>query len=103
MDYLRDQNFDVTWVKTEDMGSIKKGLGIPQNLQSCHTMKIGDYFVEGHVPVEAIRKLLQEQPSIRGIALPGMPSGSPGMDGVKTKPFIIYSVAEGRVAEFMKL
>ncbi len=103
MEYLQGENFDVKWVKTEDSGRVKDSLGIPQNLRSCHTMKIGDYYVEGHVPVEVIRKLLRERPAIKGIALPGMPSGSPGMDGVKIAPFVIYSISEDGVAEFTRV
>lgn len=86
---------------TEDVAEIKDDLGIPPDMQSCHTLIVEDYFVEGHVPLEAIRKLLEEQPPIDGIALPGMPSGSPGMGGMKAEPFTIYSIVEGRVDEFM--
>ena len=72
-------------------------------MQSCHTSIIGDYYVEGHVPVEAIRKLLDERPSIDGIALPGMPQGSPGMSGEKAEPFVIYAITGGAVEEFVTL
>jgi len=73
-----------------DDESIKKD--VPLNLRTCHTTMVGDYFVEGHVPYEAIEKLLEEKPDIAGIALPGMPSGAPGMTGFKSGPFVIYSV-----------
>lgn len=72
-------------------------------MQSCHTTLVSEYFVEGHVPVEAIWKLLEEQPPIDGIALPGMPSGSPGMGGDKEKPLVIYSILDGKAEEFITL
>ncbi len=88
---------------TDNVDEIKDRLNIPQDMWSCHTAVIGGYFVEGHVPVAAIRKLLEEQPEIDGIALPGMPAGSPGMGGSKEEPFVIYAVADGAVKEFMTL
>ena len=76
---------------------------IPE-LQGCHTSFIGDYVVDGHVPVEAINKLLAEHPASKGIALPGMPEGSPGMAGDKAGPFTIYAIgADGQSSIFMKL
>lgn len=71
---------------------------------SCHTALINDYFVEGHVPIEAIDKLLTEKPKIKGIALPGMPSGSPGMSGFKLEKWKIYSLDNGnRVGLFIEI
>jgi hypothetical protein len=72
-------------------------------MDSCHTLIIEDYFVEGHIPIEAIEKLLAEQPDIDGITLPDMPSGSPGMPGVKKGDFVIYSVKGGKTSEFMRI
>ena len=80
-----------------DMGAIKEQYGVPANMQSYHTAIIGDYFVEGHMPLEAINKLLLEKPDIDGIALPGMPSGSPGMPGAKKEAWDIYSIKDGKV------
>lgn len=99
--YLMEQGFQVETQYTQDMYSIKKKYQIPQNMGSCHTVVIGDYFVEGHVPIEAIAELLEEKPDIDGIALPGMPSGSPGMPGRKTEDFIIYALSNGVPSEFM--
>ena len=87
----------------DDVDEIKDDLGIPETVHSRHATLLGRYFVEAHVPVEAIRKLLEEQRPIGGIALPGMPAGSPGMGGDKRQPFTIYSIVEGRVEEFMTL
>jgi len=99
--YLRTAGFDVEPVVTDDVAAIKDDLQIPNDMRSCHTAIIGAYFLEGHVPVEAIHKLLEEQPEIDGIALPGMPPGSPGMAGEKSEPFVIYSLSDGSIEEFM--
>ena len=96
-DYLRRHGFTVTAKATNDLSEISRKAGIPPDLQGCHTAFIGDYVVDGHVPVEAIKKLLAERPAIRGITLPGMPEGSPGMYGKKTGPFTIYAIgADGK-------
>jgi hypothetical protein len=101
--YLEENGFEVEPIRTEALSEMKDELDIPEEMRSCHTAKVGEYFVEGHVPVEAIRKLLEEQPPIDGIALPGMPSGSPGMGGAKAEPFMIYSITDGEVEEFVTL
>ena len=93
--YLEDKGFDVEINTVDDNDSIKEKCNIPLKMQSCHTTVIDDYFVEGHVPVEAIEKLISEKPSFDGITLPGMPSGSPGMPGLKREKFIIYSLTDG--------
>lgn len=103
MGYLRSKGITVKPIVTNDMNEIKDKMDIPRSLQSCHTTKIGKYFVEGHVPVEAIQKLLQENPDIDGIALPGMPDGSPGMPGRKTESFDIYSVTDGQTEVFTSI
>jgi len=88
----------------QDPDATKRQYGVPPELQSCHTTIIGDYFVEGHVPLEAVEKLMKEQPDIKGIALPGMPMGSPGMPGQKQGDFVIYAIHnDGTSSEFMRL
>jgi len=101
--YLKKNDLDVEIIKTNDMDTIKNKYKISKDMQSCHTALIGDYFVEGHVSMVAINKLLTEKPSIDGIALPEMPAGSPGMPGLKSEPFTIYSITDGEVSEFMKI
>ena len=96
MGYLRNKGVNVKPMLTTNMEDVKQKMNVPNNMQSCHTTKIGDYFIEGHVPIEAIEKLLQEKPSISGIALPNMPSGSPGMPGKKLSGFQIYSITNGQ-------
>jgi len=91
-------------VDLQDLQSLKDKYGISANMQSCHTTIIGDYFVEGHIPLEAVNKLLIEKPDIKGIAMPGMPSGSPGMVGTKNGAFIIYAANnDGSYGEFIRL
>lgn len=102
--YMGKKGFDIQVVDTEDLSSIKTKYNIPRSMQSCHTTVVGDYFVEGHVPTEAIQKLLSEKPDIAGIAMPGMPSGSPGMPGSKRGPFIVYAISkDGSTEEFMRV
>ena len=67
-------------IDTEDLNPIKLKLGVPAGLGSCHTAKVGDYFVEGHVPASDVKRLLKEKPDALGISVPGMPLGSPGME-----------------------
>jgi hypothetical protein len=92
--YLRQNGFDVEVKPTNDLAEISQKAGVPEKYQGCHTMFIGDYVIDGHVPVEAVRKLLTEKPKIAGITLPGMPAGSPGMFGTKTETFVIYAVTK---------
>ncbi|MDN5358232.1 MAG: hypothetical protein PWP76_75 [Candidatus Diapherotrites archaeon] len=101
--YLEARGFEVEYKETPNMESVKTAAKIPEGLQSCHTSKIRDYIIEGHVPVEVIEKVLEEMPDVDVIALPGMPSGSPGMPGPKTGPFIIYSVKGENVKEYMRV
>jgi hypothetical protein len=92
--YLRRNGFNVTVKETHNMSLISRQNGVPEKLAGCHTAQVGGYVVEGHVPVSAIKKLLTERPNIKGISLPGMPEGSPGMTGQKTEPFTIYEISE---------
>ncbi len=100
---LEKTGIEVQIVNSDNMTSIKNKYGIPQNKQSCHTIALGSYFIEGHVPIKAVKKLMQEKPDIEGIGLPGMPSGSPGMQGIKRSPFDIYQAKDGNFTNFMVL
>lgn len=100
--YLRRNGFSVKVVATHDLSLIKKQHGVSQKFEGCHTTLIDRYVVEGHVPIKTINKLLSERPNIRGISLPGMPQGSPGMTGQRSEPFTIYEIgndADPRVYE----
>ena len=103
IDELKNNGFIVEVVVTEDMQSIRDKYGISTDMESCHTMVIDDYFVEGHMPFEVIEKLLSERPDIDGIALPDMPSGTPGMPGEIRDELIIYSLKNGQIFEFMRM
>ena len=101
-DYLRRHGFAVVSKATNELAELSSKAGIPAELQGCHTAFIGDYVVDGHVPVEVITRLLAEHPAIKGIVLPGMPEGSPGMPGAKAGPFTIYGIgADGKAAVYM--
>ena len=78
--YVRAHGYDVTVHEDQPMNAVKVREGVPAALASCHTAKIGSYVIEGHVPVEDIRRLLAERPDARGLTVPGMPMGSPGME-----------------------
>ena len=80
INHLRDNGFEVVDNLVEDVSAIKIQYQIPNNLRSCHSAQIGKYTIEGHVPIESIKKLLEEKPLISGLAVPGMPHGSPGME-----------------------
>lgn len=99
--YLRPHGFDVTVIARDDLSEVKREHAIPPRLQGCHTLLVDGYAVEGHVPVTAINKLLRERPDIRGISLPGMPAGSPGMGGRKQAPFVVYSIADDETSVFV--
>jgi hypothetical protein len=102
--YIKKAGLDSEKIEMQDISAIKKQYGVPSELYSCHTMILGNYFVEGHMPIEAIEKLLIEKPDIAGIALPGMPKGSPGMPGTKRGEWIIYAVnKDGTYDEFMRI
>jgi hypothetical protein len=94
-EHLRANGFDVKSVETHDMPLIKQSHGVTPALEGCHTIEVGGYVVEGHVSAATIKRLLAERPAIKGIALPGMPEGSPGMGGPKTEPFKIYEITNG--------
>ena len=98
--YLRAEGTAVTEVEEADISAYKRSLGIPQELWSCHTSVVDGYVVEGHVPLEAIERLLAERPDIEGIALAGMPPGSPGMPGPKEAPLEVRSFRDGVVTPF---
>ncbi|MEW8052045.1 MAG: DUF411 domain-containing protein [Candidatus Thiodiazotropha sp.] len=79
--HLQQNGFSVQVHDRRNMQLVKRTLNVPQGLQSCHTAVVGDYVVEGHVPAKEIVRLLREKPAVEGISVPGMPMGSPGMEG----------------------
>lgn len=79
----------------DDLAAVKDERGIDSRLQSCHTVELDEYVVEGHIPVEVIGRLLEDGPDIAGIALPGMPAGTPGMGGTKDGTWTVYVIGSG--------
>jgi hypothetical protein len=98
-EYLRAGGIETHSVVDPDVTRVKEAYGVPREMYSCHTTDIGGYFVEGHVPLEAIHALLAGQPDLDGISLPGMPAGSPGMGGVKDGPLTVYGIRDGKVVD----
>ena len=94
--YLEQNGFKVDIRPTNDLEQISATLGVLSDLQGCHTVEIEGYLVTGFVPVDAVNKMLAERPAIAGIALVGMPNGSPGMGGQKTETFTIQSFTDAR-------
>ena len=90
--HIEAAGFLVRVVESTDMDSFKQRLGVPAELASCHTAEVDGYVIEGHVPAAAIRRLLAERPDVTGLAVPGMPAGSPGMDfpGVDPEPYEVF-------------
>jgi hypothetical protein len=81
VEHMRANGFEVTVNDMPDVAPVKDKQGVPTALRSCHTAIVGGYAIEGHVPADLIKKLLQEKPKAAGLAVPGMPMGSPGMEG----------------------
>lgn len=106
VDHMRGAGFTVRTVDTEDLGRVKGELGVPGALQSCHTAVIGAFLVEGHVPAADVKRLLAQKPAVRGLAVPGMPVGSPGMEQGDPKDYDRYEVmaftAQGRTSVFAR-
>lgn len=95
--HLRAEGINVNTIVHKDLASFKKAKGVPELLSGCHTMIVGSYIVEGHVPASAIKKMLAEKPRIKGISVPGMPANSPGMESGEMKPsnLNVYAISSG--------
>lgn len=83
--HLRKNGFEVVSNDVKDTAPIRQKLGLPDKFGACHTATVGNYVVEGHVPAQELRRLLKEKPNARGLAVPGMPVGSPGMEAGNTR------------------
>lgn len=93
VEHLRAAGFtvDARDVDNDQLMKAKSDAGVPARYQTCHTALVDGYVVEGHVPVEQIKRLLADRPDVVGIAVPGMPIGSPGMEGPGARPYQVYS------------
>lgn len=94
--HLKNAGFPVTLKDTDDVSPVKQRMGVPPRMASCHTAEVDGYFVEGHVPTEDIKRLLRERPKAKGLTVPGMPAGSPGMEvpSGEVEPYSVFLVAE---------
>ncbi|MFQ6004375.1 MAG: DUF411 domain-containing protein [Woeseia sp.] len=103
--HMASKGYDVNAVNmgNTDLSAIKRKYGIFRSLRSCHTAIVGDYFIEGHIPSKVVDSLLIEKPPIDGIAMAGMPSGTPGMPGPKNETWKIYSFKNGTISMYEKL
>lgn len=93
--HVRGAGFTPTVHDTADMKSVKASMGVPPELESCHTARVGGYTIEGHVPADVIEKLLREKPVALGLAVPGMPMGSPGMEGPRKDKYDVVLFEKG--------
>ena len=101
--HLEAAKFTVKRTVTPELDGVPARRRVPENLRSCHTAVVGKYLVEGHVPVDLVERLLKERPDIAGIAVPGMPIGSPGMEGPNARPYSIVAFkADGTTYEFAR-
>lgn len=94
VEHLRDAGFRVEVEDTDDLPAVKREAGVPADLRACHTAVVEGYVVEGHVPAEDVHQLLAERPEVRGLAVPGMPVGSPGMEGPNPQPYDVIAFRE---------
>jgi hypothetical protein len=94
--HLQNAGFSVEVHDIDNLGPTKERVGIPVAMGACHTAEVGGYFVEGHVPAEDIKRLLRERPDAKGLTVPGMPAGSPGMEvpSGQSQPYDVYLVSK---------
>lgn len=91
IEHLEEEGFTVDARDTRDLMTVKRDAGVPTQLSSCHTAIVDGYVVEGHIPAEHLKSLVADRPDIAGIAVPGMPTGSPGMEGPNPQPYQVIS------------
>jgi hypothetical protein len=103
IEHLQQNGFQVSIREVNDIPAARKKLGMPNRLGSCHTARIGDYVIEGHVPAADIQRLLKEKSQALGLAVPSMPPGSPGMETAKPVPYTTLLVqSDGNTSVFAK-
>lgn len=102
--HVEAAGFPVRVIESDDVFSLKQRLGVPEDLASCHTAEVDGYVIEGHVPASALRRLLAERPVATGLAVPGMPAGSPGMEvpGVEPEPYDVVLFGPAGQEAFMQ-
>jgi hypothetical protein len=91
VEHIKKAGFAVTVKDMPNVGEVKYARGVPAELASCHTAVVGNYVIEGHVPADVVQKLLKEKPAVAGLAVGGMPMGSPGMEGSYTDRYDVVA------------
>lgn len=103
VEHLQANGFTVMAQNRPDLTEVRAQHGVPRAVTSCHTALVGSYVVEGHVPADDVKKLLREKPAVKGIAVPGMPMGSPGMEGPTSQPYdTLAFTSDGKTSVFAK-
>lgn len=102
VDHLRKAGFVASTIDTLRLDAVKARLGVPSELAACHTAEVGGYVIEGHVPAFAIKRLLAEKPTATGLAVPGMPIGSPGMEGGTPETYDVILFGPAGHRRYMK-
>ena len=103
VEHLRQNGFEVVTRDVQDLSAYKSRFGVPRNLSSCHTARVGGYIVEGHVPAKEIKRMLAERPKAVGLAVPAMPMGSPGMEGPRKDPYrVLLFDSQGRYRTYAR-
>lgn len=101
--HLEENGFKVKRVTSANQYAVKRQYRIPRNLYSCHTGIVEGYVIEGHIPASDIKRLLEEKPDIRGLVVPGMPGGSPGMESSPYEPYTVFALQhDGSIKEFSR-
>ena len=101
VEHMQAAGFKVVTKTAEELARVKRLAGIPEPLQSCHTAEVGGYKIEGHVPAADVKRLLETKPKVHGLAVPGMPSGSPGMENGEYDPYdVLAFTRDGRTEVF---
>ncbi len=98
--YMKAHGFKVTVHDMNDVNPVKRQHGIPENLWSCHTAVVDGYLIEGHVPAPDIERLLRDRPKVAGLAVPGMVTGSPGMEGGRAQAYDVVAFGDGKTQVF---
>lgn len=100
--HMRKAGFEVTIDERSDLTAVRRRLGVPDELAACHTAEIDGYVVEGHVPAEAVQRLLRERPAASGLSVPGMPPGSPGMESPTPETYEVLLFGKSGKQPFMR-
>ena len=102
VDHMTASGFKVIAHDTSNMQAVKTRLGVPDAMASCHTSVVNGYIIEGHVPAADIQRLLRDKPKVAGLAVPGMVTGSPGMEGSRSDPYNVIAFGEGKTSVFAR-